>query len=142
MGWISSDVRKAKKAHTCYCCSRKIKVGDEYLCTFCSDGGGIWSISEHLRCHDLAAELDADYLMDGGEYTTDDFEEAITNLCRSEICSHCNDYDTELKCCTKDNRIVRDCMEKVWEFAKTHFFNADIGMWEERHEEAAKEGGK
>lgn len=142
MGWISSDVRKAKKAHTCYCCGRKIKVGEEYLCTFCSDGGGIWSISEHLRCHDLAAELDAAYLMDGGEYTTDDFEEAIIKLCRSEICPHCNDYDTELKCCAKDNWIVRDCMEKVWEFSKTHFFNVDTGMWEERHEEATKEGGK
>lgn len=74
--------------------------------------------------------------MDGGEYTDDDFEEAVTELCRKEICPNCQLFDKEARECSEDKWIVDECMEKVWEFAKTHIYAPNIGKWVVKKETA------
>lgn len=126
---ISEEYRKANKEHTCYLCSGKIKKGEEYLRSFLQDGGDVWSICEHRKCYDLVADLDAAYLMDGGEYTDTDFEDAVNELCRKEICPNCPLFDKEAKECSEDKWIVDECMENVWDFAKTHIYAPNVGKW-------------
>lgn len=132
MGFISDVFRKARKEHSCYLCGGKIKKGDEYRRSFLSDGGDAYSLCEHKDCYDLIPEMDAAYLMEMGEYTSDDFCDAVTELCRSKICPNCQHWDKEAKECSEDKWIIQECMDKVWEFGRTHCYDSKKHCWVKR----------
>lgn len=132
MGFISDVYRTARKEHSCNLCGKKIKKGDEYRLSFYSDGGDVYSLREHKSCIDLVSELDAAYLMEAGEYSQDDFDEAITELGRKEVCPKCPYWDEECQECREDNYVADECMDKVLEFGRTHRYDARGRRWVER----------
>lgn len=73
----SHDVKRARKAHVCDWCLRRIEPGEPYRYSFVVDGGDSWSWYECKDCQPYVEEMrleDEWYASDVG-YTTSDFME-------------------------------------------------------------------
>lgn len=78
---LSSSTPKARKAHTCDSCLRKIAPGAVYNRAWCVDGGDAWTWKSHLSCQtagqilfDLDIRGDEDCLINVSDMDHEDRE--------------------------------------------------------------------
>lgn len=128
-GLIADEFRTARKEHMCFLCGEKILKGEKYRRSTFFDGEMITN-TEHKKCFDILGDLGYAFLMDLSEYTYDEFREAVSEMCRYEICPMCPKYDKESKGCSENNTPYQNCMPRIWEWAETHHYNRKTSKWE------------
>lgn len=112
---ISSEWRKARKAHPCDYCGEKIMPGEKYLRSAFMYDGEVYTWKEHKRCHFIAQEI-WEYCDPDEGMTHEEFCEGCMDICRTFVCPDCDIWDKEDKDCREDYGY---CLDRLYELFQT-----------------------
>lgn len=118
MDVISTDIRVARKQHTCNLCCRPIMKGERYELQVNKFDGDLHSFKSHLRCRDLCSEIwdmaDPDEGM-----SSYDFCDTIDEFFIPRYCAfHCPAYDLKIDDCRRGKGPCA-CTEKIAAYMKS-----------------------
>lgn len=137
MGFWNSNLRKAKKAHTCEYCGKTISVGESYFRETGVFEGDFNDYCLCYRCHEVLPYFKAELSYELGNFFDD--------LCESELtcCPNCDKYNSHNHHFSSDrSSLTMECIEcgKVFTIdlsleAITKFFTTppDCSICKNRH---------
>ena len=115
---LRSEIRTARKPHTCSLCGAEIKTGEQYGYDTYKFNGEVYDWKTHMECDAVSSFL-WDYVDPYEGMTSDDFLDACADVCRTFVCPDCEHFDPEYAedgdYCQKNDSY---CIHKLYELSK------------------------
>lgn len=120
---LRSEIRTARKPHTCSLCGAEIKTGEQYGYDTYKFNGEVYDWKTHMECDAVSTFL-WDYVDPDEGMTQDEFLEACDDVCRTFICPDCKHFDPEG---AEDGDSCREngtsCIHKLYELSKKYYLS-------------------
>lgn len=120
---LRSEMRTARKPHTCSLCGAEIKTGEQYGYDTYKFNGEVYDWKMHMECDAVSTFL-WDYVDPDEGMTQDEFLEACDDVCRIFICPDCEHFDSEG---AEDGDYCREngtsCIHKLYELSKKYYLS-------------------
>lgn len=120
---LRSEIRTARKPHTCSLCGAEIKTGEQYGYDTYKFDGEVYDWKTHMECDAVSAFL-WDYVDPDEGMTSDDFLDACADVCRTFVCPDCEHFDPEHAedgdYCQKNDSY---CIHKLYKLSKKYYLS-------------------
>ena len=120
---LRSEIRTARKPHTCSLCCEEIKPGEQYRYDTYKFDGDVNDLKTHMECDAVSTFL-WDYVDPWEGMTSDDFLYACADVCRTFVCPDCEHFDPEHAedgdYCQKNDSY---CIHKLYELSKKYYLS-------------------